>query len=231
MRTTSRFLALCACLFSSLASAQIDEDQAGAWYMYFWGTSFEDSRFGLQGDIQHRNWDLGGDLEQLLIRGGVYWSPENSQSRYTLGYAHIVSGEFGDGDAKSREDRIYQEALIPQLTGEKSFLTHRLRFEQRWVDGQDFRTRFRYFLAWNYPLNGATLGPGAWYLSLYNELFINLETDIGNDREVDHFDRNRLYAGFGYTFRDGMRGQFGYMQQKTDNVSKGQWQFSLFHTF
>ena len=54
-----------------VAAAQVDEDQLGAWYMYFWGTRFNDSQWGLQGDVQYRNWDLGGDLEQLLIRGGL----------------------------------------------------------------------------------------------------------------------------------------------------------------
>lgn len=49
----------------------------------------------------------------------------------------------------------------------------------------------------NYPFNQGNLNEGAVYLSLYNELFINLEKSIGNGRYVDHFDRNRSYAAIG----------------------------------
>lgn len=217
--------------FSPLSYGQIDEDQIGAWYMYFWNTRLPDSNFGFQGDIQHRNWDMGGDLEQLLIRGGLTWSPEGSNHTYTLGYANIKSGAFGPSARKSREHRIYQEALIPQRLGGKLFLTHRFRLEQRDVDGQDRRNRARYFLAANYPFNRSDLGEGAVYLSFYNELFLNLEQGIGNGRSVDHFDRNRAYLALGYSLSDDIRLQFGYMHQETDDVGKGQLQFNLFHRF
>ncbi len=217
--------------FSPIALAQVDEDQVGAWYMYFWNTRLEDSNFGFQGDVQHRNWDLGGDLEQLLIRGGLTWTPDGSNNTYTLGYANIESGVFGSSSSSSREHRIYQEALIPQRLGEKTFLTHRLRLEQRDVDGQDFRNRFRYFIGMNYPLNRANLDRGAIYLSFYNELFLNLEQDIGDGRRVDQFDRNRTYLALGYSLSENVRLQFGYMHQETDDLGKGQLQFNLFHRF
>jgi len=215
----------------NIASAQVDEDETGAWYMYMWNTSLENSNFGFQGDIQHRNWDLGGDLEQLLIRGGATWSPDYSNITYTLGVAHITSGAYGRNDSKSREKRLYQEALIPQQVANKAFLTHRFRLEQRDVDDQDFRNRFRYFITLSYPLNQDNLGRGAVYLSLYNELFINLERGIGDGREVDYFDRNRTYVALGYSLTDNIRLQFGYMHQETDNIGKGQLQFNLIHRF
>jgi hypothetical protein len=224
-------MALIALLAMPHAVAQIDEDQTGAWYMYLWNTSLEDSRFGFQGDIQHRNWDSGGDLEQLLIRGGFRWTPEGSRTSYTFGYAHITSGAFGPSGAKAREHRVYQEALLPQTLGRKIFLTHRFRFEQRWVDGLDFRTRARYFFGLNYPFNQDALGKGAIYLSFYNEVFVNLERDIGNDLRVDYFDRNRFYLAGGYSATDNIRLQFGYMHQESNTVDKGQLQFNLFHSF
>ena len=106
---------------TNLSYAQIDEGQTGAWYMYLWNTTFQDSQFGLQGDIQHRNWDMGGDLEQLLIRGGITWSPRTSDIKYTLGYAHITSGTFGASSNTAEENRLYQEILIPQRWHEKIF--------------------------------------------------------------------------------------------------------------
>ena len=56
---------------ASVRASAIDEDQIGGWYMAFLSKDFTQSRFGVQGDIQYRTWDRGGDLEQLLIRGGL----------------------------------------------------------------------------------------------------------------------------------------------------------------
>ncbi|MGD8808495.1 MAG: DUF2490 domain-containing protein, partial [Gammaproteobacteria bacterium] len=201
------------------------------WYIYMWNASLDDRNIGFEGDIQHRNWDTGGDLEQLLIRAGVSWAPEGSRNSYTFGLAHITSGEFGPSGEKVREKRIYQQALLPRTLGDKVFLTHRFRFEQRWIDGLDFRTRLRYFFGINYPLNQDTLGQGAIYLSFYNELFVNLERDIGRGLRVDYFDRNRFYLAAGYSVRDNVRLQFGYMHQETNVVDKGQLQFSLITSF
>ena len=41
--------------------AQFDEDQLGAWYMYFFSGKMGEGPWGVQGDAQFRNWDLGGD--------------------------------------------------------------------------------------------------------------------------------------------------------------------------
>ncbi len=218
--------------FSNPAIAQVDEDQLGAWYMFMWTADPEiGAGFGLQGDVQHRNWDAYGDLEQLLIRGGLTWSPQDSNLKFTLGLAHISSGAFGPSRDKTREKRLYQELLIPQRVSDRFYLTHRLRLEQRDVDNQDFRNRFRYSFALNYPLNQTTLSRGALYLSFYNELFLNLEQDVGNNRRVDYFDRNRFYAAIGYSLSDSSRLQFGYMEQTLDEISKGQLQFNWLHSF
>lgn len=62
--------------YQKQANAQIDEDKLGAWYMYFFNTTFKESSWGVQGDIQHRNWNIAGDLEQLLLRGGITYKPK-----------------------------------------------------------------------------------------------------------------------------------------------------------
>lgn len=230
-RTLFTALMMIVLLGSSPALAQVDEDQAGAWYMYFFNAGFEDSRWGLQGDLQHRNWDLGGDLEQLLLRGGLTFSPTSTNLLLTLGYANITSGHFGSSSSISSEDRAYQEALLPHTLGQRVYLRHRFRFEQRWVDGQDFRTRFRYALFVDVPLNRANLRQGAVYLSAYNEVFVNGQRAIGDKRRVETFDRNRLYAALGYSLSDSLRLQGGYMHQGSAAVSKGQFQLSLHQSF
>lgn len=198
--------------------------------MYFWDTDFSESKFGLQGDVQYRNWDVLGDLEQLLLRAGVTYSP-NSNLKLTLGYANITSGVFGDSNETSSESRIYQEALLPHKISSRIYLKHRFRYEQRWVEDQDFRTRYRYNLFLNIPLNQPDLNKNAVYLAFYNEIFINGQKDIGNGRSVDIFDRNRLYAALGYALKDNLKLQVGFMEQSSGNLSKGQLQLSLHHSF
>jgi hypothetical protein len=222
---------LLALLLPQWASAQIDEDELGAWYTYAWTATFEERRIGLQGDVQYRNWDSVGDLEQLLLRAGVTFRINDSRALYTAGLAHITSGAYGSSSETSGERRMYQEASIPARVGRKVFLTHRFRFEQRWVDGQDFRSRLRYFFGLNVPFNQETLGKGATYLSFYNELFANLERNIGDGQRVDSFDRNRAYLAIGRSLRDDLRLQVGYMFQKTETVGKGQLQINVFQTF
>ncbi|MDN5201920.1 DUF2490 domain-containing protein [Fulvivirgaceae bacterium BMA10] len=211
--------------------SQIDEDQLGAWYMYFWNTSIKESAWGFQGDIQYRNWDLIGDLEQLLLRGGLTYQPNNTPVKFTLGYGYVSTGEFGSGTNTVTESRIYQEALIPQKLGGRFYVTHRFRFEQRFVESQDFRTRWRYNVFLNVPLNKKDLQPGAVYIAFYNELFINGQRNIGDGRMVELFDRNRTYGALGYSVKEGLRVQFGLMRQKTNSWSKKQLQLSLHHKF
>jgi hypothetical protein len=224
-------LAAIATTYSAATFAQVDEDQLGAWYMYFFDARSESSQWGVQGDLQYRNWDLLGDLEQLLLRGGLTWRPVTNDALLTLGYANITTGEFGSGNSTTNENRIYQEALLPQKIGTRVYLRHRFRYEQRWIDGQDFRTRFRYAIFANVPLNGDDLGEGAWYLSLYNEIFINGERDIGEGRTVELFDRNRFYAAIGHSLSDRLKLQAGLMHQYTDAWDKTQFQLSLHHVF
>ncbi len=217
--------------WSSIAFTQVDEDQLGAWYMYFFRKDFDNSTFGIQGDYQFRFWNFGSDLEQILLRTGVTFSPKNANILFTLGYGNITSGTPGDDKSKTSESRIYQEALFSQKIGQRFLLTHRLRFEQRWVENQDFRTRYRYNLFVNIPLNSSSLGKGALYITLYNELFINGQRDIGDNRQVEIFDRNRTYIGLGYGISNKLRTQLGWMKQTTDNWSKGQAQISLHQTW
>jgi len=226
-------LLLAAAVFLTVtpAMAQVDEDQLGAWYMYFFNKKFENSQWGVQGDVQYRAWDLGSDMEQLLLRGGVTWRPKSNDVMFTFGYGNITSGEFGDGSDTANEHRIYQEALLPQKVGSRYLITHRFRFEQRWVENQDFRTRLRYAFFLNIPFNRTDLKKGAWYAAFYNELFINGQRDIGDGREVELFDRNRFYVGIGRSISDRSRLQFGFMNQYTDPFSKNQLQFSLHQAF
>ena len=216
-------------LLSNLGYSQVDENELGAWYMLFWNTKFGESQWGAQGDIQHRNWNLGGDLEQLLLRGGITYNPKNTDVKLTLGYGHINTGAPGSSTDKTYESRIYQEALLPQKIGNTVYLTHRFRYEQRFVDNQDFRTRYRYNLFLNIPLNNTKIEHKTIYIALYNELFINGQRGIGDMRTVEIFDRNRFYSGLGYALKPNTKIQLAVMKQTTNAWAKQQLQLSV-HT-
>lgn len=224
-------LLLLAATTAEPALAQFDEDELGGWYTWQATVNREDSTIGFQGDIQLRNWKVGSDMEQQLARGGLTWQPTGSTIKYTFGYAHVVSGAFGPSSATTKERRLYQEALMPQRLGERGFITHRLRVEQRDVQNQDLRTRLRYFIGYNHPFNQTTLARGAVYLALSNEVFVNLERGIGRGRQVDWFDRNRAAVGLGYSVTDTSRVQLSYMRQQLDELSKGQLQLNWIQTF
>lgn len=219
------------CFSTSRAQAP-DEEQLGAWYMYFYNTTFKESNWGIQGDIQYRDWRGLGDREQLLLRSGLTYEPTDSGIKFTVGFANITTGAFGtDIDNPVSENRIYQEALFSNTILKRLLLAHRFRYEQRWVENQDFRTRYRYNLFANIPFNNDKLVKNTYYLAMYNELFINGERKIGTGRDVGFFDRNRTYLGLGYVIKNNLRLQLGWMEQTTSDWQKGQLQFSLHHSF
>lgn len=217
--------------FSNASMAQINEDKVGAWYMYFVNKNFKNSQWGFQGDLQYRNWNLGGDLEQLLVRGGLTFRPSNSSIKLTLGYGSITTGVYGDDESTTHESRLYQEALLPAKISDRFLTSHRFRYEQRFLNGQDLRTRFRYNLFLNILLNKKEMSNGALYLALYNEVFINGERNIGNGATVELFDRNRFYSALGYMVSSNTKIQVGLMNQTTENWKKNQLQISLHQSF
>ena len=216
-------------LNSTLSYSQIDQDKIGAWYMYFYNTSFKESCWGVQGDIQYRNWNTFGDLEQLLIRSGITFQPKNEKIKFTLGYGNITTGDYGPSSSTVNESRIYQEALFPSKFGTRFYLTHRFRFEQRFNENQNLRTRYRYNLFLNIPINNTEMVKNTLYVALYNELFINGQRKIDHTRQVEIFDRNRTYLALGYHLSNTLKVQLGVMKQATNNWVKNQYQVSLHH--
>ena len=214
-------------LFPRVCKSQINEGELGAWYMYFFNTTLKESSWGFQGDIQYRNWNVFGDLEQLLLRGGITYKPKKTNIKFTLGYGNVTTGAFGSDNSTTTESRLYEEALYPVKFGNRFYTNHRFRYEQRFVENQDFRTRYRYNLFLNIPLNKSSMESKTLYIALYNELFINGQRNVGSGNTVELFDRNRLYLGMGYIIKNGLKFQLGIMEQKTDNWVKKQLQVSI----
>ena len=212
--------------------AQTDPDEMGTWYLYVFNTHFKkDSLWGIQGDIQHRNFNIIGDLQQLLIRGGITYMPKESPLKLTFGYANIINGTAGESQVSKVEHRLYQETSFPIKFGKRLYSNHRFRYEMRIMEEQDFRTRYRYGLFLNIPLNKIIMEPKTLYLSVYDEIFINGQRKIDNVATVSFYGLNRLYGALGYVFRKGLKIQFGMMRQTSNKFGKNQLQLSLHQSF
>lgn len=181
------------------------DSDLGNWLIYF-GNKKIDTKWNWHHEVQYRNYDAIGDLEQLLLRTGIGYNLTEGNNNLLLGYGYIISENYlagSDEKLNINEHRIYQQFITKQSIGRLG-VQHRYRFEQRFVE-TDFKLRFRYFLALSLPLNHPQLQNNTWYLSAYNEVFLNTKADA--------FDRNRLYGGLGYRFNPVVRVELGYMNQ------------------
>ncbi len=191
----------------------------GNWLIYI-GNKKLDSKWNIHNEIQYRNYNAIGDLEQLLLRTGLGYTFKESKNNVLLGYGYILSENYTDNTEDKitvNEHRIFQQFITSQSFGNIK-LNHRYRFEQRFVE-DDFKMRFRYFLGLSIPINTSN----KYYFSAYNEIFLNTQSSI--------FDRNRLYAGIGHNFNSNFRVEIGYMNQFFETSSRDQLNIITFLNF
>jgi len=196
----------------------------GNWWIYF-GNKKINSKFNWHHEAQYRNYNILGDMEQLLLRTGIGYNLTENNNNLLVGYGFIRSENyvpFTDDKLVVNEHRIYQQFITKQRFGRVN-IQHRYRFEQRWVEDQDFKLRFRYFLSLNVPLNNKEMVDNTVYLSAYNELFINHKSSV--------FDRNRLYGGLGYKLNKTLRFELGYMNQFFSSAGRDQMNVIAFVNF
>jgi len=208
-------------LLPYIATAQSSD--FGNWLIYI-GSKKVNSKWNIHNEVQYRNYDAIGDLEQLLLRTGVGYNLSENNHNVLLGYGYILSQNYvADAQEKSdvNEHRIFQQFTSKQKIGKVS-LSHRYRFEQRFVEA-DFKMRLRYFLALKIPLIKSEAVPAKLYVSAYNEVFLNTESSV--------FDRNRVYAGLGYQLHKNVRIEAGYMNQLFEKSSRDQFNLITFVNF
>lgn len=195
----------------------------GNWMIYI-GSKKVNQKLNIHHEVQYRNYNAIGDLEQLLLRTGIGLNLSENNNNLLVGYGYILSHRqvvAPNEEVEINEHRIFQQFVTKQKFGRVN-LQHRYRFEQRWVDS-DFKVRFRYFLAFSIPLNKKMMEDKTIYLSAYNEIFINSRNNI--------FDRNRLYGGIGYKLNKSIRFEIGYMNQFLNNGNRDQVNLITFANF
>lgn len=215
----SLFLALSFCV-----AMQAQDSETGNWWIYIGSKKIND-KWNWHHEVQYRNYNFIGDLEQLLLRTGFGVNLTPGNNNLLLGYGYILSENYVPGtDEKLSigEHRIFQQFITKQSFGRVA-IQHRYRVEERWVEDSDFKWRFRYFLALNIALSNPEMMPDTWYLSLYNEIFLNGQNAV--------FDRNRIYAALGYRVSPQLKVEMGFMSQVYEKRSRGQFQIASFANF
>ena len=206
-------------LFSTISYGQ----QAKGWLIYFGQTQIKDSPFSIHHEVQLRDHQMIGDFHQGLVRvGGQYRFNPHLQG--TLGYGFIHTEQAGSPNLPIQEHRIYQELMVSTPIKSTS-LRHRIRLEERFIENADFNGRFRYCLFADIPLTEKKFKQGGMYLAFYDEVFLNAVKPA----EVDVFDRNRLYGGFGVKAKDNLGIQLGYMLQHIGPAKPGHHILLSFH--
>jgi hypothetical protein len=205
----------------SFCVVRAQSTDVGNWMIYVGNQRFA-GKWNWWNEVQYRNYNLVGDLEQLLVRTGIGRNLTEGNNNLLLGYAFIHSAPYTPGSSVksvTSEHRIFQQFITRQSFG-RVFLQHRYRLEERFLADR-FRARFRYFLGANIPFNKPKMEKGAWYLSLYNEVFLHTDKAV--------YDRNRIYGAMGWQLHRDIRLEVGMMSQIQETKSRGQWQIALFN--
>lgn len=197
------------------------KNDTGNWFIYF-GNQAINKKWNLWNEVQYRNYNFVGDLQQLLLRTGIGYNLTENNNNILLGYAFINSQRYLTNNTDkvgTEEHRIYQQFVTRQEFG-RIFTQHRYRIEERFFNN-DFQVRFRYFLSVNIPINNKTMTAKTVYASAYNEIFVNGQKPV--------FDRNRLYGAIGYVFNKYIRAEVGFMAQTLENTNRNQFQIVIFN--
>lgn len=200
------------------------------WLMYF-GNHKIINRIGLHAEAQWRRSEFVSAPKQLLLRAGlnIY---TGDKSFFTAGYAYVETYPYGDlpSPVTFPEHRIWEQFQVKSALSRVEMIS-RFRLEQRYVYSPVFNktenvyetekhvytNRFRLLTRFSVPFNGKEITDKVFYLSAYDELFINFGKNIG----ANIFDQNRAYVALGYKVPVVGRVEVGYLYQtivKSDGV-------------
>lgn len=206
-------------LLSKTINAQ--KSDVGNWFIYF-GNQKINNKWNWHNEIQYRNFNFIGDVNQLLFRTGLGYNLTENNNNLLLGYSFINTQKYLPSSTikiGTNEHRIFQQ-FITRKKLNRVYLQHRVRIEERFLP-TDFQMRFRYLLSLNIPLNKSSMEKNSFYLSAYNEIFLNGQQSL--------FDRNRLYGAIGYIINNNLKTEAGFMAQTLQTSNRNQFQIAVFN--
>ncbi len=177
---------------------------------------------GINFDGHLRTSNQLNQISTILLRPGLNVTFKK-KFYATVGYAFIASRRSTSGVSDLvAKHRIWQQLQLTHPVGFTA-LTHRLRFEQRFipdyfsqgldlkVNGYDFATRLRYFVRDIIPLNGQKGFQKGYFAAVQNEIFIN--TGDQSAANGKYFDQNRVLLGLGRRLRKELDLEVAYVNQ------------------
>lgn len=222
---------LCAVLLSGSAKLHAQRQYAthsNGWFMYFGSHKFAE-KWGLHAEVQLRRFNIVTDDQQLLLRAGInyHFGPN---AFVTAGYCFVQTAPYGNFPVKAAfpENRAWQQIQVKNQLSRFEIVS-RFRSEQRFVNSPVYRdsvwqpgeavysNRFRFLNRVSVPFKGKTIEEKSFYVSAYDEIFIN----AGKNIAFNIFDQNRLYAAIGYRIPKVGRLEIGYLNQlilKADGI-------------
>jgi len=105
----------CILLFALFAFVMPNKSQAqdsniGNWLIYIGNKKLKNG-WNIHNEVQYRNYDAIGDLEQLLLRTGIGYNLTENNNNLLVGYGYILSENYiGDSNDKVsvNEHRVFQ---------------------------------------------------------------------------------------------------------------------------
>lgn len=201
-----------------------------AWFMYIGDHKFAD-KWGVHLEAQFRRRINVVDPQQLLLRTGINYHL-NANAFVTAGYCFVETYPYGGLPVKVKfpEHRFWEQLQIKSNLNRFEWIS-RFRLEQRFSQLPVLNTgsamyepgdavytnRFRLMNRFSLPLKGTSIQDNTFYLTAYDEIFIN----AGKKAGVNVFDQNRLYGAIGYKIPKVGRLEAGYLEQtiiKSDGV-------------
>ena len=206
--------------------------QFNSWFMYFGNHRISD-KWSIHTEYQWRRAEGIKAWQQSLARVGADVRT-GEHVMLTAGYGYIISYPYGEQPIPFTVDehRLWQQLILTQTAG-RFHIQHRYRLEQRWVGQKEAgaggepvstgrrylnRARYRFFVA--IPFNQPRMGKGAWFLALYDEVFLGFGKNVSKKNILD---QNRAYAALGHQFADNANLQAGYLYHqvfKPDGVRR-----------
>jgi len=193
------------------------------WYMYI-GDHKVSKKWGVHLEAQFRRFDLLPKNQQLLLRTGLnyYFDPLTFA---TLGYCFVKTYPYGEFAVKTDfpEHRIWQQIQFKSQLG-KIEVVNRYRLEQRFMflpelnkttqsyevsNKATYQNRMRLMTRLSIPLKGKTIEDKRFFVSVYDEVFLNFGKNVG----LNYIDQNRAYIALGYKLPKLGRLEIGYLNQ------------------
>jgi Protein of unknown function (DUF2490) len=210
---------ICALCMSMVQAQRQTTDNLNGWFMYFGDHKFAD-KWGVHIEAQFRRNDIVTNGQQLLLRTGLNYHL-NPSVFFTAGYCFVQTDPYGEFPVKASfpEHRLWEQMQIKTQLQSTEW-TGRFRLEQRfsqlpvnksgiWTpDTAVYTNRFRLLNRFSMPLKGSKIEDKSFYITAYDEIFINFGERVG----MNLLDQNRAYIALGYKIPKIGRLE-GYMQQ------------------